>query len=88
MILSDDNKAELLKFIDSHLFLGCCKLVADKAAEKVDTDRCAADLGLLMAIEKGVNQFPALLRELAATSTEPLGPPQPRSLRPATKPLR
>lgn len=89
MTLSDDNKAELLRFLDSHLFQGCCALVALKAAAKVDTSRPAADLGLLMAQERGVNMFPALLRELATPSNDiPEGSPQPKALRPETKTLR
>lgn len=86
MNLSDDNKAELLRFMDSHLFQGCCALVARMAAAETDFNRPAADLGILLAREKGVNEFPSLLRSLVSTGDPVQGPPQPKALRPT--PLR
>ena len=88
LFLSDENKADLLRFIDSHLFQGCCALVAAKAAAKTDFARPAADLGVLLAREKGINEFPALLRELCTPSQENHGPPSPKTLRPEPTRLR
>lgn len=83
MTISEENKAEMLRFIDSHLFLGCCKLVADRAAANTDFQRPAADLGLLLAREKGVNEFPKILREILRPSTQAnQNEPRPKSLQP------
>jgi hypothetical protein len=90
MNLSDNEKASLLTFIDSPLFKYCCEVVSAKAASRTSFDRPAPDTGVMLAREKGVNEFPVLLRELTAPSgpETPEGPPMPKSLRPSTTNLR
>jgi hypothetical protein len=90
MNLSDDQKADLLRFIDSAMFKHCCDVVAAKAASRTTFTGPAPDTGLLLALEKGVNDFPILLRELTIPSNNepPEGPPMPKALRPVTSTLR
>jgi hypothetical protein len=65
-------------------------VVAAKAAARTVFTGPAPDTGILLALEKGVNEFPVLLRELTTpTNNEvPDGPPMPKSLRPVTPTLR
>ena len=90
MNMSENEKAELLNFINSPLFKHACEAIAAKAASRTSFDRSAPDTGLLLALEKGVNDFPVLLRELTVPAGPEFleGPPMPKSLRPVTPNLR